>query len=244
VPGNIEQIARNTAGALLFENDDALKKIKVLSGGEKSRVLLGKILVKPANLLLLDEPTNHFDMESSDSLLSALDNFPGACMIVTHNQMFLHAIPNRLLVFDAGKIFMFEGTYEEFLEKIGWESEKNEAFDDERKTAVNQNTNKKEVRKKRAEIIEEKSKAIKPIETKYKHLEKQIEKLESELKIYNEEFLKASVTSDGEKIAKLSKTIHDIENNISNLYNEFEDVMNKYDEKIIFFEKKLSLIEE
>ena len=113
------QQARNICGSMMFEGDSALKKIKVLSGGEKSRVMLGKLLVTPLNLILLDEPTNHLDMQSCDSLLSAIDNFDGSVVMVTHNEMYLHAIAKKLIVFKDDKIFMFNGTYAEFLEKEG-----------------------------------------------------------------------------------------------------------------------------
>jgi ATP-binding cassette subfamily F protein 3 len=75
------QQARNICGAVMFEGDDALKKISVLSGGEKARVLLGKILATPSNLLFLDEPTNHLDMESCDAFLAAIDSFDGAVVM-------------------------------------------------------------------------------------------------------------------------------------------------------------------
>ncbi|MFW6335333.1 MAG: ABC-F family ATP-binding cassette domain-containing protein, partial [Desulfosalsimonas sp.] len=78
------QGARSICGAMLFEGEQALKKIRVLSGGEKCRVMLGRLLARPVNFLLLDEPTNHFDMESADALLSAIDNFDGAVVMVTH----------------------------------------------------------------------------------------------------------------------------------------------------------------
>lgn len=103
------QSARNICGAMMFEGDHALKKIEVLSGGEKSRVMLGKLLVTPVNLLLLDEPTNHLDMETSDALLAALDSFDGAMVMVTHNEMFLHALAERLIVFHHDAIEIFEG---------------------------------------------------------------------------------------------------------------------------------------
>ncbi len=112
---------RKMCGAMMFSGDLALKKISVLSGGEKSRVSLGKILLNPVNFLLLDEPTNHLDMESCDALIAAIDAFEGAVAIVTHNEMFLHHIVNRLVIFDGGKVFLFEGSYQEFLKKIGWE---------------------------------------------------------------------------------------------------------------------------
>ena len=103
------QQARNICGAMLFEGDKALKKIGVLSGGEKSRVLIGKLLATPANLLLLDEPTNHLDLESCDALLAAIDNFEGTVAMVTHNEMFLKTIAQRLIVFHNEEIYVFEG---------------------------------------------------------------------------------------------------------------------------------------
>lgn len=114
---------RQTCGAMMFSGDLALKKISVLSGGEKSRVSLGKILLTPTNLLLLDEPTNHLDVESCDSLIAALDEFPGGVVIVTHSEMFLHHLANRLIVFNEDKVFVFEGTYQDFLDRVGWEPE-------------------------------------------------------------------------------------------------------------------------
>jgi len=115
--------ARMICGVMMFEGDNALKKIKVLSGGEKSRVLLGKLIATPLNFLLLDEPNNHLDMESSDALLAAIDNFDGAVVMVTHNEMFLHALAERLIVFQDDGISVHEGSYERFLERVGWKGE-------------------------------------------------------------------------------------------------------------------------
>src|SRR5512136_1888316 len=115
--------ARLIAGGMMFEGDDALKKIAVLSGGEKSRVLLGKLIATPINLLLLDEPTNHLDIASNDALLGAIDNFDGAVIMVTHNEMFLHALAERLVVFDNDDIVVYEGGYQRFLDRVGWKDE-------------------------------------------------------------------------------------------------------------------------
>ena len=116
--------ARGLAGLMMFSGDAALKKVKVLSGGERSRVLLGKILASACNMLLLDEPTNHLDMESIESLIDALEDYEGTAMVVTHDEELLHAFATRLVVFDGGKCRIFEGTYADFLEKVGWASEK------------------------------------------------------------------------------------------------------------------------
>jgi ATP-binding cassette subfamily F protein 3 len=115
--------ARNIAGGLMFPDDNALKKIKVLSGGEKSRVLLGKILVTPCHLLFLDEPTNHLDMQSCDSLIEAIDGFDGSVVMVTHNEMHLRSVATKLVIFDNDKITVFPGGYDDFLSDVGWSDE-------------------------------------------------------------------------------------------------------------------------
>ncbi len=118
-----ENRARTISGGLMFPGDTALKKIKVLSGGEKSRVLLGKILVTPNHLLFLDEPTNHLDMQSCDSLIEAIDEFEGTVVMVTHNEMHLRAVATKLIIFDNNTIRVYEGSYDDFLSDIGWSDE-------------------------------------------------------------------------------------------------------------------------
>lgn len=117
----------NVAGTMMFSGDDYKKHLNILSGGEKSRVLLGKIILKPCNLLLLDEPTNHLDMESCISLMEAVNNFEGASIIVTHNEDFLNNVATKLIIFDNDRVFVFEGDYKYFLDKIGWSNEEKES---------------------------------------------------------------------------------------------------------------------
>ena len=119
-PLNNMQRVRDICGSMVFEGDDALKKISVLSGGENCRVLLGKIIASPCNTLLLDEPSNHLDMDSSNSLLCALQSFEGTVVMVTHNELFLRNLAEKLIVFIDDKVVVFDGTYDLFLEKIGW----------------------------------------------------------------------------------------------------------------------------
>lgn len=120
-----EAKARSIAGGLMFSGDLALKKIKVLSGGEKSRVLLGKILVTPAHVLYLDEPTNHLDMQSCDALIEAVDAFDGAVVMVTHNEAHIRSVANKLIVFDRDKVSFYLGGYDDFLKDVGWSDEEN-----------------------------------------------------------------------------------------------------------------------
>lgn len=112
------------AGLMMF-GDDSKKSVSVLSGGEKSRVLLGKILAKPCNLLLLDEPTHHLDIESIEALIDAIEDFEGAVVIATHSELILRRLPlDSIVICREGKQDIFYGGYDQFLEKGGWEENK------------------------------------------------------------------------------------------------------------------------
>lgn len=114
---------RGICGAMMFSGDDAEKKIKVLSGGERSRVLLGKILVAPSNILFLDEPTHHLDIESCQAMMDAVRDFEGAALVVAHDEHFLNEVATKLVVFKNDKVFFYPGNYRDFLESIGWEDD-------------------------------------------------------------------------------------------------------------------------
>ena len=153
--------SRKICGTMMFPGDAALKKISVLSGGEKSRVLLGKLLVSPSNMLMLDEPTNHLDMESNDSLIEAIDDFNGSVIVVTHSEMMLHALATRLIIFDDGKVTLFEGTYQDFLDRVGWKSENDSAAPRVKENMPRpKSVNKKQLRRERAALLQMKSNAL------------------------------------------------------------------------------------
>lgn len=107
---------RTLLGCFLFSGEDADKKISVLSGGEKSRVVLAMILARPVNFLVLDEPTNHLDIRSREILLESLQDFDGTIVLVSHDRHFLKSISNRVFQIKDGKMTVFEGGYAEFLE--------------------------------------------------------------------------------------------------------------------------------
>jgi ATP-binding cassette subfamily F protein 3 len=110
---------RNLLGAFKFSGSDAEKKIKILSGGEKSRVVLATLLAKPLNLLVLDEPTNHLDIQSREVLLNAILNFEGTVMIVSHDRHFLRAVTTRVFELDQNHLNVIDGTWAYYLEKTG-----------------------------------------------------------------------------------------------------------------------------
>ncbi|MDR9828271.1 ABC-F family ATPase [Vibrio sp. FNV 38] len=117
--GEDEQVIRGYLGRMLFGQDDIKKSVKVISGGEQGRMLLGKIQMYKPNILLMDEPTNHMDMESIESLNSALETYKGTLFFVSHDRIFVDSLATRILEIKDGKINDFRGTYAEFLKSKG-----------------------------------------------------------------------------------------------------------------------------
>lgn len=224
--------ARSLAGLMMFSGDASQKRIRILSGGERSRVLLGKILATPCNLLLLDEPTNHLDMESIESLIDALEDYGGTAIVVSHDEELLQVFANKLIVFDGGKCFAFEGTYREFLEKIGWAEEKDgmtksviaEAKSQNSAPAVSKN---KDDRRARAAYIEERAKIVRPLEKEIQRLEKEIQNSEELAKKKEAELLEASEKSDGALIAKLATELSASKSKTEELFAKWEDASNQ-----------------
>jgi ATP-binding cassette, subfamily F, member 3 len=245
-PGVDRQMARDICGAMMFPGDDALKKIAVLSGGEKSRVVLGKILATPVNLLLLDEPTNHLDMESCDALLAAIDSFDGTVIQVTHNEMFLHALAERLIVFREEGIEVFDGTYQEFLEKGGWQDEKvpraaEAATDGE--PAENLKASRKELRRQRSEVLARRARALKPLEDKMRRLERDIEGRDGEMASLTQAMQTASENRDGARIAEISQSIHAGRKAIDRLFDALDRATRDHEERVAGFDRQLEEID-
>ncbi len=117
--GEDEQVVRGFLGRMLFGQDDIKKSVKVISGGEQGRMLLGKIMMHKPNILLMDEPTNHMDMESIEALNLALENYKGTLFFVSHDRVFVDSLATRILEIKDGKINDFRSTYAEFLKARG-----------------------------------------------------------------------------------------------------------------------------
>ncbi|HOS98166.1 MAG TPA: ATP-binding cassette domain-containing protein, partial [Deltaproteobacteria bacterium] len=241
------QAVRNICGAMMFEGDYALKRIGVLSGGEKSRVMLGKLLATPLNILLLDEPTNHLDMETSDALLAALDSFDGTVVMVTHNEMFLHALAERLIIFHHDVVEVFEGGYQRFLDKGGWGDE-DLVQSVARKVAPAEHEDgrltKKELRKKRSEIITERSRVIAPLETRIRQVEAGIEKHEQILKQLHKEIQQATLAKEGKRIFEISQSIMESEQAIEAYFSELEDLHASLERRQAEYDERLAEVSE
>ena len=216
-----ESVIRNICGIMMFSGDNAKKKISLLSGGEKSRVMLGKIIAQDVNLLFLDEPTNHLDIDSIDALTNAIKAFEGSCIIVTHSEELLRAVCDRLIVFTNDGADYFNGTYDEFLEKIGWEDD----LEEPKKKVEKPKVNKKESKKLRAAIVSEKSKATAPLKKQMQDLEEEIAKLEDSLE---------------DARVKLSRDIPKIEKEIEQKFELLQSIQFKLDDMNKEFERRMN----
>jgi ATPase subunit of ABC transporter with duplicated ATPase domains len=117
--GDDDQAVRSILGRLLFGGDEVKKSVKVLSGGEKGRMMYGKLMLGRHNVLLLDEPTNHMDMESIESLNIALEKYAGTLIFVSHDREFVSSLANRIIEIKANEVVDFRGNYEDYLTSQG-----------------------------------------------------------------------------------------------------------------------------
>jgi ATP-binding cassette subfamily F protein 3 len=249
-PDHSQNEARSICGLMMFDGDNALKKVSVLSGGEKSRVLLGKLLVTQSNLLLLDEPTNHLDMESIDSLIEAIEDFDGAVIIVTHSELILEAVATRLIVYDNEQVSVFEGTYLDFLERVGWSDEggvrvkKAKKQDSDSNGIADKNYRRKDIKKLRTNLVTEKSRALSALKKKIETLETEITKLEQDMDQDNQRLLEASIKGKALEIKKYSQTVRENKARVDSLFNELQSVTNEHDAKAKEFDQQLSELAE
>ena len=216
LPQVTEQQVRSVCAALLFTGENAKKKIAALSGGEKSRVCLGKVLLYKNQLLALDEPTNHLDMESCQALTQSLKEFSGAVIFVTHDEAMLSEVANRLIVFDGGTIRIIEKTYQEFLATGGWNDEQDVVLKKMKDLSDNKKTYLESKEAKKEEKMKEK---------KLENLEKKLKKLEQEKKENEADLNEACLNRDTAKIRILGQRCKEIYDEIEGLYGEMEELV-------------------
>lgn len=231
--------ARNIAGRMMFSGELGDKKVEVLSGGERSRVMLGKIIGTPANLLFLDEPTNHLDMQSIDALADAIEGFEGSLIMVTHSEMLLHRLADALIIFHKGGAEYFDGSYADFLEKIGWEEEAG-SVSKKKKPKINH----KERKALRKAVIKERNEERREYTKEIKLCEEKIEVAEEALALKNEALEEASNSGDNEAIMALSKEVGLVQQEVDDLFERLEIATQKDDEIVARFELKLEAIDQ
>ncbi|WP_234735049.1 ABC-F family ATP-binding cassette domain-containing protein [Tellurirhabdus bombi] len=234
-PTKSEAELRTVLGCFLFSGDDAFKKIKVLSGGEKSRVALAKVLLSQANFLLLDEPTNHLDMQSVNILIQALDQYEGTYVVVSHDRYFVSQIANKIWYIEDEQIKEYPGTYDEY---EWWMEERRQSGD--LSTSAPVNGKKKEVEKPKAPVTDDERKewqrALKKATQQAEDVEKRISDLERQKKQLEAELSRTDVIADTKKLQTKTADYERISTQLNKLQEEWEEAMMEAEE----WEKRLA----
>ncbi|HIA26646.1 MAG TPA: ABC-F family ATP-binding cassette domain-containing protein, partial [Planctomycetes bacterium] len=232
---------RDICGLMMFSGDDAMKQIGILSGGERARVLLARLLATPANLLLLDEPTNHLDITSTEALIDAINAFAGGVLLVTHAESILREVCTRLIVFDGGRAFVHEAGYNDFLGRIGWVDER-EAGASSPKGARVKRGSKKDLRRERAAVISRRSRILRPLLETIERSEKEIGELERNSELIESELIEASEKGDAARIATLGADLKEGRQRIETLFGKLEEATCEHDYQSADFKRKLEEI--
>lgn len=212
---------RDMLGAFLFRGDDVHKSLDVLSGGEKARVALLKLLLRPVNFLILDEPTNHLDMHSKDVLLDALKDFGGTVVFVSHDRGFIENLSTRVLELKPGQFRLFPGDYKYYMERLEREANGEFSQNDELKPAAQPEKNSQKEEKTETKRSWEEQKKLESerrrAEKNVKNLEEQILKLEEEKSSQEAQMAKPEVYSNGEKAKAVQKKIDELAEKLEEL---------------------------
>lgn len=208
---------RNYLAAFLFTGDDVFKPVSSLSGGERARLSLLKIMLKRPNFLLLDEPTNHLDIFSREALERALLEYDGTIFAISHDRYFLNKIFEKILEFDGQSICEYLGNFDYYLQK------KNSKDEDIIFTQGKTKTQIREERKKLNEIKRQK----KAFEEELKTIESKIEEIENHISSLEEMLCKEEIYSNSEKVIEVTKELNNNKNTLNELYNKWEELINQ-----------------
>ncbi|MDQ8201627.1 ABC-F family ATP-binding cassette domain-containing protein [Pelagicoccus sp. SDUM812003] len=216
---------RTILGSFLFQGDEVFKKVKVLSGGERNRVALAKMLVQPANFLILDEPTNHLDIRSQDVLRRALDEFPGTFLIVSHNRDFVDSIVTKVLEVRKDGLQLHPGNVSDYLRRIESNRVDLERDSPNKESASTSSTknasqNPKELRRQRAQLQAK----LKPLKDKAKRLEQEIADLESQNSEYEQQMADPDFYKDGDRAQTVLSTYESNKKRLEQAYDEWSEI--------------------
>jgi ATP-binding cassette, subfamily F, member 3 len=226
--GDIRRRLRSLLGAFLFHDDDVFKKVSVLSGGEKSRVALAKMLLKPANFLILDEPTNHLDMKSKKVLQEALRDYDGTFLIVSHDRSFLDPIVSKVLEVGNGTVKTFIGNISDYLAKKREEREasvKTEAA--EKKASSGFEMSDKDRKRIEAEHRQQLSVKLRPLKQKVETIEREIEKLEARHKEIETSMLDPELYKNGAEAKRISVERKELEQLLARAYDAWDTLQSE-----------------
>jgi ATP-binding cassette subfamily F protein 3 len=225
---------RDILGIFKFSGEDIEKKITVLSGGEKARVSLSKILISPVNFLLMDEPTNHLDLDSRKALEKALKDYDGTLLLISHDRYFLDQLVTIIFELKDGNLRRFEGNYSAYLEKKRQSIIENEDRVQDEKSLIRKDKIQKRLE---AEARQNISQHRKQLNDRIEFLEAEMEKLENEKKEIETNLANPDFYKDQEQAAEYGKRYQDLQELIPKLFNEWEIKQVELDELLLKIKK-------
>ncbi len=239
--GEIRKSLRNLLGCFLFSGDDVFKKVGVLSGGEKSRLALAKMLLQPCNLIIMDEPTNHLDMRSKAVMQQALMRFEGSYVIVSHDRDFLDPIVNKVVEFSKGRIRAYPGNVSDYI----YAKQKEQNTAQAATVSVQQQRRKdepklsdKERKRVEAEERQKRSHLTKPLQQKMYKFEKEIEAKEKQKAEFGELMGHVDFYKDGEKVKRVTTQYKALEAELADIYFKWGEVTKELEKLNGEFDKK------
>ncbi|GAB4337864.1 MAG: ABC-F family ATP-binding cassette domain-containing protein [Calditrichia bacterium] len=221
---NIQEI-RDVLGIFRFHGDDVLKKIAVLSGGERARVSLAKILLSPVNFLIMDEPTNHLDLKAKESLEKALQEYDGTLLLISHDRYFLNKLVTKTIEIRDRKFKILEGNYSAYLERKAREAALEQEIREESKpetSGTSRNIKTKEQKRKEAEARQAISKQRKKLSSELEKLEAQIANTEERIQRIEHELADPAIYQDAARMAELNREYKTLKETLPSLYEEWE----------------------
>ncbi|REA58859.1 ABC transporter ATP-binding protein [Dyadobacter luteus] len=232
-PNKTETELRTVLGCFLFTGDDVFKKIKVLSGGEKSRVALAKVLLSQANFLLLDEPTNHLDMQSVNILIQALQQYEGSYIVVSHDRYFVENIANKIWYIEDHQIKEYPGTYEEYeiwVEERGLQSAVSDKAVVSSAPPQKAKAQPAPAAPKNKSLSNEETQKLKKAKKLIDELENTISKLEDQKAETEVKLAEPSVYNDAKALADLNRTYAEIRQKLEKANGDWETAMLEVEE--------------
>ena len=213
---------RSTLAAFLFTGDDVFKYIRELSGGEKGRVSLAKLMLSNANLLILDEPTNHLDITSKEILENALNSYTGTVLYVSHDRYFINSTATRILELTANTLVNYIGNYDYYLEKkdilTAAAIKESGSLSESDNSSVSSNTKEQWLSSK------EEQARLKKLKNNLARVEEQISSIEERLKEIDEEYMNPDIGSNTGRLMELHKEKEELDDKLNNLYEQWEEI--------------------
>jgi ATP-binding cassette subfamily F protein 3 len=236
---------RGILGAFLFSGDSVEKPVAVLSGGEKSRLALAKMLLRPANLLCLDEPTNHLDVTAREILEEALDQFDGTMLFISHDRYFINRIATKVVEVRDGRLWEYAGDYDYYLEKREEEvaAPSGAGAQDNGKTGAKTNGERsastagrqrpaaeapkprtREAKRAEAEARQRKSREIAPLKARLKETEAEIGRIEARVLELTDQMANPDLYKDGDRAREVARERKELEEQVGSLYGKWEEL--------------------